>query len=170
MQGVVGGGGPDHLTASVVQFLESHQAVCNVTMAERAPAMQRDIAAWDKVRRRTQSRGQTARESQRIIFSMPEARVADFLPLVTVCAPVPLQLHAPLRLPVDVKSFYSVSDGLHLRWSIRLQDDVLPLGNIHVNAMADMKQVRQGGQTSDRPRTSKHARAKVPCDRGGIRL
>ena len=47
----------------------------------------------------------------------------------------------PMNLPPDVKSFLMSSDGLKLTWHVRHGDDLLPLGCMHINSLAEMAPV-----------------------------
>lgn len=41
----------------------------------------------------------------------------------------------PYKLPDDYKAFLQISDGLSLNWKILKNDQVFPLGCIHLNRL-----------------------------------
>lgn len=48
--------------------------------------------------------------------------------------------YAPLKLPADVKKFYSsVFNGFSIRWSGEFSDQITPIGEIRINSMDEMK-------------------------------
>ena len=47
-------------------------------------------------------------------------------------------VHAPLRLPPDVRAFLSISDGLQLRWRVDVAGTSAPLGSMHLNGVAEL--------------------------------
>ena len=44
-------------------------------------------------------------------------------------------------LPPDFKSFLKSSDGLKVTWHVRHGNDLLPIGCMHINSLADMEPV-----------------------------
>jgi len=45
----------------------------------------------------------------------------------------------PFVLPTDLKNFYMMTDGLLLRWYMKLKDELLPLGCMNINGIASLK-------------------------------
>ena len=50
--------------------------------------------------------------------------------------------NAPYQLPEDYKAFLQIFDGLSLSWRIKRGDQVIPLGNMHLNKLRDIKQIK----------------------------
>uniref|UniRef100_A0A7S1ITA6 Knr4/Smi1-like domain-containing protein n=1 Tax=Eutreptiella gymnastica TaxID=73025 RepID=A0A7S1ITA6_9EUGL len=42
------------------------------------------------------------------------------------------------RMPEDLRTFYTVSDGLELRWSIKVANTNVPLGHMNINALRSL--------------------------------
>lgn len=51
------------------------------------------------------------------------------------------QRYHPMNLPPDVKSFLMSSNGIKLTWHLRHGDDLLPLGCMHINSLAELTPV-----------------------------
>jgi hypothetical protein len=51
------------------------------------------------------------------------------------------QKHQPWRLPADHRAFLMISDGLLLRWRVRCGEELLPLGAMHLNSLAELQPV-----------------------------
>lgn len=47
------------------------------------------------------------------------------------------------KLPDDYKAFLQISDGLSLTWKIKKNDQVYPLGCMHLNRLRDIKQIKE---------------------------
>jgi hypothetical protein len=47
-----------------------------------------------------------------------------------------------VSLPADAAHSLSLSDGFHLRWSIRMRDEILPIGNLHINALSQWRRMQ----------------------------
>ena len=45
-------------------------------------------------------------------------------------------------LPDDYKAFLQISDGLSLNWKIKKNDQVFPLGSMHLNKLRDIKRIK----------------------------
>lgn len=50
--------------------------------------------------------------------------------------------NAPFQLPDDYKAFLQISDGLSLTWRITKGDMSIPLGNMHLNKLRDIKKIK----------------------------
>ena len=50
--------------------------------------------------------------------------------------------NAPLQLPDDYKAFLQISDGLSLNWKIKKNDQVFPLGSMHLNKLREIKRIK----------------------------
>jgi tubulin polyglutamylase complex subunit 2 len=50
--------------------------------------------------------------------------------------------NSPFQLPDDYKAFLQISDGLSLTWRITKGDMSIPLGNMHLNKLRDIKKVK----------------------------
>jgi hypothetical protein len=50
------------------------------------------------------------------------------------------ETNAPYKLPEDYKAFLQIFDGLNLTWKFK-NDQLLPLGCIHLNRLRDIKQI-----------------------------
>lgn len=50
--------------------------------------------------------------------------------------------NAPFQLPDDYKAFLQISDGLSLTWRIKKGDMSIPLGNMHLNKLRDIKKIK----------------------------
>lgn len=48
----------------------------------------------------------------------------------------------PYTLPDDYKAFLQISDGLALNWKIKRQDQSVPLGQMHLNKLRDIKKIK----------------------------
>ncbi len=51
--------------------------------------------------------------------------------------------NAPYQLPDDYKAFLQISDGLSLNWKIKKNDQIFPLGSMHLNKLRDIKRIKQ---------------------------
>jgi hypothetical protein len=64
----------------------------------------------------------------------------------TGCAEVSIQKweeeNVPIKLPDDYKAFLQISDGLQLGWKIKKNDQVFPLGSMHLNKLRDIKRIK----------------------------
>jgi len=49
---------------------------------------------------------------------------------------------APFQLPDDYKAFLQISDGLSLNWKIKKNDQIFPLGSMHLNKLRDIKRIK----------------------------
>jgi hypothetical protein len=49
--------------------------------------------------------------------------------------------NAPYLLPDDYKAFLQISDGLSLNWKIKKNDQIFPLGSMHLNKLRDIKRI-----------------------------
>ena len=47
--------------------------------------------------------------------------------------------NAPYKIPDDYKAFLQISDGLSLTWKIKKNDQIYPLGSMHLNRLRDIK-------------------------------
>lgn len=45
-------------------------------------------------------------------------------------------------LPDDYKAFLQISDGLSLNWKIKKNDQIFPLGSMHLNKLRDIKRIK----------------------------
>jgi hypothetical protein len=52
--------------------------------------------------------------------------------------------NAPYTLPDDYKAFLQISDGLSLNWKIKKNDQIFPLGSMHLNKLRDIKRIKEG--------------------------
>lgn len=52
----------------------------------------------------------------------------------------------PFILPQDLKNFLKISDGLLLRWNIKLNNEAIPLGNMHINSLETIKKIKTTDQ------------------------
>mmetsp|Transcript_1640 Transcript_1640/g.2460 ORF Transcript_1640/g.2460 Transcript_1640/m.2460 type:complete len:296 (-) Transcript_1640:24-911(-) len=50
--------------------------------------------------------------------------------------------NSPYKLPNDFKNFLKISDGLLLRWNIKLNNEAIPLGNMHLNSLETVKKIK----------------------------
>ena len=50
--------------------------------------------------------------------------------------------NAPYQLPDDYKAFLQISDGLSLNWKIKKNDQIFPLGSMHLNKLRDIKRIK----------------------------
>lgn len=48
----------------------------------------------------------------------------------------------PYKLPDDYKAFLQISDGLALSWKIKKNDQIFSLGQMHLNKLRDIKQIK----------------------------
>ncbi|XP_067387014.1 tubulin polyglutamylase complex subunit 2 [Emydura macquarii macquarii] len=48
-------------------------------------------------------------------------------------------------LPEDLKNFYLMSDGFHLTWSVKIDDNSMPLGSMEINSISKLS--RLGGSS-----------------------
>lgn len=53
--------------------------------------------------------------------------------------------NAPIQLPDDFKAFLQISDGLQLGWKIKKNDQILPLGVMHLSRLRDIKRISGEG-------------------------
>jgi hypothetical protein len=51
--------------------------------------------------------------------------------------------NAPYKLPDDYKAFLQISDGLSLTWKIKKNDQIYPLGCMHLNRLRDIKAIKE---------------------------
>ena len=49
--------------------------------------------------------------------------------------------NGPYLLPDDYKAFLQISDGLSLNWKIKKNDQIFPLGSMHLNKLRDIKRI-----------------------------
>ena len=49
--------------------------------------------------------------------------------------------NTPYLLPDDYKAFLQISDGLSLNWKIKKNDQIFPLGSMHLNKLRDIKRI-----------------------------
>ncbi|CEP01905.1 Knr4/Smi1-like domain-containing protein [Plasmodiophora brassicae] len=49
--------------------------------------------------------------------------------------------HHPVRLPPDLENFYLMQNGLSLKWRMRFNGEILPLGNMHVNSANTIEKI-----------------------------
>ena len=49
--------------------------------------------------------------------------------------------NGPYLLPDDYKAFLQISDGLSLNWKIKKNDQMFPLGSMHLNKLRDIKRI-----------------------------
>ncbi|CAH1797723.1 unnamed protein product [Owenia fusiformis] len=47
-------------------------------------------------------------------------------------------------LPEDVKSFFLTTDGLVLKWSVKVNDSVLPIGRVEINGISGLTKIAPG--------------------------
>lgn len=52
--------------------------------------------------------------------------------------------NSPYLLPDDYKAFLQISDGLSLNWKIKKNDQIFPLGSMHLNKLRDIKRIKSG--------------------------
>ena len=50
--------------------------------------------------------------------------------------------NTPFQLPEDYKAFLQISDGLSLNWKIKKNDQSIPLGQMHMNKLRDIKKIK----------------------------
>ena len=50
--------------------------------------------------------------------------------------------NAPYQLPADFKAFLQITDGLSLNFKIKRNDQNVPLGQIHLNKLRDIKRIK----------------------------
>ena len=50
--------------------------------------------------------------------------------------------NAPYTLPEDYKAFLQIFDGMSLSWRIKRGDQEIPLGNMHLNKLRDIKRIK----------------------------
>ena len=50
--------------------------------------------------------------------------------------------NTPFQLPEDYKAFLQISDGLSLNWKIKRNDLSVPLGQMHMNKLRDIKKIK----------------------------
>ncbi|CDW78373.1 UNKNOWN [Stylonychia lemnae] len=50
--------------------------------------------------------------------------------------------NSPYLLPDDYKAFLQISDGLSLNWKIKKNDQIFPLGSMHLNKLRDIKRLK----------------------------
>lgn len=51
--------------------------------------------------------------------------------------------NTPYKLPDDYKAFLQISDGLSLTWKIKKNDQIYPLGCMHLNRLRDIKLIKE---------------------------
>ena len=50
--------------------------------------------------------------------------------------------NTPYQLPDDYKAFLQISDGLQLNWKIKKSEQIFNLGQMHLNKLRDIKQLK----------------------------
>ncbi len=50
--------------------------------------------------------------------------------------------NSPYQLPDDYKEFLQIFDGLSLNWKIKKNDQIFPLGQMHLNKLRDVKRIK----------------------------
>ncbi|XP_053264987.1 tubulin polyglutamylase complex subunit 2 isoform X3 [Podarcis raffonei] len=69
---------------------------------------------------------------------------------VTFVEKVPAERHAIVSweqknacvLPEDLKNFYLMTDGFHMTWSVKFDDNPMPLGSMTINSISKLNRVR----------------------------
>lgn len=47
------------------------------------------------------------------------------------------------KLPDDYKAFLQISDGLSLSWKVKKNDQIYPMGCMHLNRLRDIKPIKE---------------------------
>lgn len=51
-------------------------------------------------------------------------------------------------MPEDVKNFYLMTNGFHMTWSVKLDDNIIPLGSMTINSISKLTQLNQSSMYS----------------------
>ncbi|XP_073069070.1 tubulin polyglutamylase complex subunit 2 isoform X5 [Manis javanica] len=51
-------------------------------------------------------------------------------------------------LPEDVKNFYLMTNGFHMTWSVKLDENTIPLGSMAINSITKLTQLSQSSMYS----------------------
>ncbi|XP_040840852.1 tubulin polyglutamylase complex subunit 2 [Ochotona curzoniae] len=52
------------------------------------------------------------------------------------------------EMPEDVKNFYLMTNGFHMTWSVKLDDNIIPLGSMTINSISKLIQLNQSSMYS----------------------
>lgn len=66
--------------------------------------------------------------------------------------------NAPLKLPDDLKGFYSMFNGVTLLWKVEIRGKYIPIGDISVNKLDDLNRIPiEGKNVANEPTSSSRA-------------
>ena len=129
----------DAILGGAIGYLESCPGVCEVKLCTRAPTSPASILAWEKrqqhIHHQQQQHYQNYTHNNNIYSDVNDRYESGKQAHNTHLS------SSLIQIPEDLKGLYSITDGLVVQWSVRFGNEVVVLGNLHINGLDRLTRV-----------------------------